>query len=165
MSKRRALVSVSDKTGVVEFCRRLIELDFEIISTGGTLRALNEAKVPARQVSEVTGVPEILGGRVKTLHPAVFGGILARRHHVADMDTLREFGWGAIDVVAVNLYPFARTAANPKASDDEIIEQIDIGGPSLLRAASKNYHDVYVVVDPADYGAVVDAVGSARGAD
>jgi phosphoribosylaminoimidazolecarboxamide formyltransferase/IMP cyclohydrolase len=113
----------------------------------------------------VTGVPEILGGRVKTLHPAVFGGILARRHHAADMDTLSEFGWGAIDVVAVNLYPFARTAANPKAGDDEIIEQIDIGGPALLRAASKNYHDVYVVVDPADYAAVVDAVGSPRGAD
>ena len=165
MTQRRALVSVSDKTGVVEFCQGLVQLGFEVISTGGTLKALSQAGVPARQVSEVTSMPEILDGRVKTLHPTIFGGILARRNHAHDMDTIAEFGMAPIDVVAVNLYPFAQTVANPKSTDDEIIENIDIGGPSLLRAAAKNHHDVYVVVDPADYAQVLTAVGSARQAD
>ncbi|MCE5228728.1 bifunctional phosphoribosylaminoimidazolecarboxamide formyltransferase/IMP cyclohydrolase [bacterium] len=165
MAKRRALVSVSDKTGVVEFCRKLVELDFEIVSTGGTMKTLIEAGVPATQVSDITGIPEILGGRVKTLHPVVFGGILARRNNATDMDTLAELGIEPIDVVAVNLYPFAKTVANPKATDEEIIEQIDIGGPSLIRAAAKNHDDIYVVVDPADYEAVVDALASGRSAD
>lgn len=165
MSKRRALVSVSDKAGVVEFCQSLVELGFEVISTGGTLRTLTQAGVAARQVSDVTGVPEILDGRVKTLHPMIFGGILARRNVAADMETIQGLGWEPIDLVVVNLYPFAQTVANPKASDEEIIEQIDIGGPSLIRAAAKNHHDVYVVVDPADYPGVLEAVGSSRGAD
>lgn len=165
MSKRRALVSVSDKTGVVEFCQGLVQLGFEVISTGGTLKTLTQGGVQARQVSEVTGVPEILDGRVKTLHPMIFGGILARRNMAADMDTLAEHGWEPIDVVVVNLYPFAQTVSNPKSTDEEIIEQIDIGGPSLIRAAAKNHHDVYVVVDPADYPGVLEAVGSGRGAD
>ncbi len=165
MAQRRALVSVSDKTGVVDFCRRLVAMDFEVVSTGGTLRTLRDGGVPAVQVSEVTGVPEILGGRVKTLHPLIFGGILARRANASDLDTLAEFGMQAIDVVAVNLYPFARTVADPRATDEEIIEQIDIGGPSLVRAAAKNHGDVYVVVDPADYSGVLDALASGRSAD
>jgi len=165
MGKRRVLVSVTDKTGIVDFCRDLNDLGYEIVSTGGTLRALSEGGVPAVPVSQVTSMPEILGGRVKTLHPAVFGGILARREVAGDLDTLGEHGIEMIDVVAVNLYPFARTVANPAATDEEIIEQIDIGGPSLLRAAAKNHRDVYVVVDPADYPAVVEALRSGRGAD
>lgn len=165
MAKRRALVSVSDKAGVVEFCRRLVELDFEVVSTGGTMKTLVQAGVPATQVSDVTGLPEILGGRVKTLHPLIFGGILARRNNATDMDTLDELGIQPIDVVAVNLYPFAKTVANPKSTDEEIIENIDIGGPSLIRAAAKNHDDLYVVVDPADYDSVVDALASGRSAD
>ena len=165
MAKKRALISVSDKTGIVEFCQGLVALGFEVMSTGGTLKTLAQAGVPARQVSEVTGVPEILDGRVKTLHPMIFGGILARRHLAGDMETLAEQGWEPIDVIAVNLYPFAQTVSNPKATDPEIIEQIDIGGPSLIRAAAKNHDDVYVVVDPLDYGKVLDALGSGRGAD
>jgi phosphoribosylaminoimidazolecarboxamide formyltransferase/IMP cyclohydrolase len=165
MSKRRALVSVSDKTGVIEFCQGLSQLGFEIISTGGTLKALSQAGVKAVQVSEITSMPEILDGRVKTLHPAVFGGILARRNHAADMDTLGSFGMEPIDIVVGNLSPFAQAVANPKATGEEIIENIDIGGPALLRAAAKNYHDVYVVVDPADYAQVLDAASSPRQAD
>ncbi len=165
MAKRRALVSVSDKTGVVEFCARLVDLGFEIVSTGGTLKALSQAGVPATQVSDLTGVPEILGGRVKTLHPLVFGGILARRNNAGDMDVLHELGIEPIDVVVVNLYPFAQTMADPKASDEEKIEQIDIGGPSLIRAAAKNHDDLYVLVDPADYDSVIDALSSGRPAD
>jgi len=149
----------------VDFCRGLIELGFDVISTGGTLRALSEAGVDAKQVSEVTSMPEILGGRVKTLHPIIFGGILARRNLTGDMETLEEHGMAPIDVVAVNLYPFARTVSDPKAADDEIIEQIDIGGPSLIRASAKNHHDVYVVVDPGDYRQVLQALSSGRSAD
>ena len=165
MSKRRALVSVSDKTGIVEFCKGLVERGFEVISTGGTLRTLSKAGVPACQVSEITGVPEILDGRVKTLHPTVFGGILARRNMSTDMDTIAEHGMEPIDVVAVNLYPFAETVKNPEAKDEDIIEQIDIGGPSMIRAAAKNHADVYVVVDPADYDAVLEATETSRQAD
>ncbi|HPK01446.1 MAG TPA: bifunctional phosphoribosylaminoimidazolecarboxamide formyltransferase/IMP cyclohydrolase [Candidatus Sumerlaeota bacterium] len=165
MAKRRAVVSVSDKRGIVEFCRGLVAADFEIISTGGTLKALTAAGVPARNVSEYTGVPEILGGRVKTLHPMIFGGILARRNLADDLSTLAEHGMQTIDVVAVNLYPFAETVANPRATREEIIEQIDIGGPSLIRAAAKNHGDVYVVVHPEDYDRVLDAVRSGREAD
>lgn len=161
-SQRRALISVTDKTGVVEFARGLTALGFEVVSTGGTLKAITEGGVPARQVSEITGVPEILGGRVKTLHPAVFGGILARRELVEDLQTIEDHGIGRIDVVAVNLYSFEATAAKPGAKDEEIIEQIDIGGPSLLRAAAKNHTDVYVVVDPADYAPVLEALGAGR---
>ena len=165
MSIRRAIVSVSDKTGVVEFCRGLASCGFEIVSTGGTLKALEEAGVPAQQVSAVTGVPEILDGRVKTLHPLIFGGILARRNEAHDMATIAEFGMEPIDVVVVNLYPFAQTVARAGATDEEIIEQIDIGGPSLIRAAAKNHRDVFVVVDPADYGQVLEAIGENRAGD
>ena len=126
---------------------------------------LREAGVAATPVSEVTGVPEILGGRVKTLHPAVFGGILAQRDRSEDLQTLEEHGIGRIDVVAVNLYPFGETVRRNGASDPEIIEQIDIGGVALLRAAAKNHRDVFVVVDPADYGAVLAALDDGREAE
>lgn len=160
-SERRALISVSDKDGIVEFAQGLAQLGFEVISTGGTMAALKKAGVPVRAVSDVTGVPEILGGRVKTLHPAIFGGILAQRHLSEDMSTLDEHGIGEIDVVAVNLYPFEQTVQSG-APDHEIIEQIDIGGPSLLRAAAKNQRDVYPVVDPRDYDDVLSALKEGR---
>lgn len=161
-SNRRALISVSDKRGIVEFARGLTERGFEIISTGGTMRAIGEAGIPVRAVSDYTGVPEILGGRVKTLHPSIFGGILAQRHLSEDMRTLDEHGMSEIDIIAVNLYPFEQTVAKGGSTDPEIIEQIDIGGPSLLRAAAKNHQDVFPVVDPDDYPAVLDAVHEER---
>jgi phosphoribosylaminoimidazolecarboxamide formyltransferase/IMP cyclohydrolase len=155
---RRALLSVSDKTGVVEFARGLTARGFELVSTGGTAAALAAAGLPVTGVSDVTGFPEMMDGRVKTLHPKVHGGILARRHETADLAAAAREGIGLIDVVVVNLYPFARTAADPTASFDHLIENIDIGGPSMVRAAAKNFHDVYVVVDPADYPAVLEAL-------
>lgn len=156
--KRRALISVSDKSGVVEFARGLAELGIEIISTGGTRATLEDAGVEVRDVSEVTGVPEILGGRVKTLHAAIFAGILARREMVEDLATLDELGIGRIDIIAVNLYPFEQTINRSDVAEAQAIEQIDIGGPSLLRAAAKNHGDVYAIVDPDDYGAVLDSL-------
>lgn len=147
----RALISVSDKTGLVAFARDLVARGYEIVSTGGTARALEEAGVPVTPVSAVTGFPEMLDGRVKTLHPAVHGGVLARRDREDDMFALDRLRIRPIDVVAVNLYPFQQTASNPAASFDELIEEIDIGGPTLVRAAAKNFRDVLVIVDPADY--------------
>ena len=163
--KRRALISVSDKQGVVEFARGLIELGFEIVSTGGTMAALVDAGVEVRAVSDVTGVPSILGGRVKTLHPAIFGGILAQRHLSEDLRTLREHGIAQIDVVAVNLYPFQQTVARDGTTDPEIIDQIDIGGVALLRAAAKNHHDLYAVAHPSDYPEVLRVLAEGREAD
>jgi phosphoribosylaminoimidazolecarboxamide formyltransferase / IMP cyclohydrolase len=147
----RALLSVSDKTGLVELARQLDRLGWELVSTGGTARALADAGLPVRSVSELTGFPEMMDGRVKTLHPAVHGGILARRHRPDDLEALESQGIGLVDLVVVNLYPFARAAARAGTSFDELVEEIDIGGPSLVRAAAKNFHDVLVVVDPADY--------------
>lgn len=164
-SPRRALVSVSNKDGVVELARGLVELGFEVVSTGGTMKTLSEAGVPVTAVSRATGVPEILGGRVKTLHPTIFGGILARREMSEDMATLGDHGMPRIDVVAVNLYPFESTIAMEGVSDAEAIEQIDIGGPSLLRAAAKNHRDVFALVDPADYPEALRVLGEAREAD
>ncbi len=161
-SKRRALISVSDKTGIEDFAKGLTDRGFEIISTGGTMRALTKAGIPVRAVSDYTGVPEILGGRVKTLHPSIFGGILAQRHLSEDMQVLEEHGMSEIHIVVVNLYPFEQTVQKGNATDPEIIEQIDIGGPSLLRAAAKNHQDVYPVVDPADYPAVLDSLNEGR---
>lgn len=155
--KRRALVSVSDKRGVVAFARGLVDLGFEVVSTGGTLKTLHEANVPATSVADVTGFPEILGGRVKTLHPAVHGGILAKRE-AAQLAEAEAHGIGLIDVVAVNLYPFRETVADPGVSWDEALEQIDIGGPTMVRAAAKNHPAVVVVVDPADYDDVLHAL-------
>ena len=150
-----ALVSVSDKTGVVDFCKKLVDAGVQILSTGGTARALREADVRVTDVSEYTGSPEIMDGRVKTLHPRVHGGILMRDLD-ADREQLAGVGGRPIDLVAVNLYPFQATVARG-ASYDEAIENIDIGGPCLIRAAAKNHGRVTVVVDPADYKDVAAA--------
>src|SRR4030095_6906682 len=154
----RALLSVSDKTGIVDFARGLAALGWELISTAGTARALREAGLAPFEVSEVTGFPEMLDGRVKTLHPAVHGGLLARRDLPEHMKALGEHNIGPIDLVAVNLYPFEETAAPAGAKPEDIIEQIDIGGPSMLRSAAKNFASVTVIVDPADYGRVLAAL-------
>ena len=147
----RAIISVSDKHGVAQFARVLAELGGELYSTGGTKAALQAAAVPVHSVSELTGFPEILGGRVKTLHPGVHGGILARRDVPDDLAQLAEHGIGLLDVVVVNLYPFAQTIAKADVSLPEAVEQIDIGGPTMVRAAAKNHAHVVIVVDPADY--------------
>ena len=161
----RALISVSDKTGVVEFARGLAARGFSIVSTGGTARVLAEAGVPVVQVAEVTRAPEMMDGRVKTLHPAVHGGILARRDNAGDRAALKKHGIEPIDLVAVNLYPFRATAANPSTSFDHLVEDIDIGGPSMIRGAAKNFRDVLVVVSPADYAAVLEALDAPGGPD
>ena len=150
----RALLSVSDKTGVVEFGRALEGMDVELISTGGTFAALSDAGVSVTEVARVTGFPEMMDGRVKTLHPKIHGGILARRE--VDADALAEHGIRGIDLVVVNLYPFEATVARPDCTPELAVENIDVGGPALLRAASKNHRDVLPVVDPADYPDVVD---------
>ena len=154
----RALISVSDKRGVVEFARALIALGWEIVSTGGTARALAAAGVAVTPVEKVTGFPEMMDGRVKTLHPAVHGGLLARRRVPSDVMAMERHGIVPIDLVAVNLYPFRETVARAGVTVDEAIEQIDIGGPSMLRSAAKNHDAVTVVVDPADYARVADAL-------
>jgi len=159
----RALLSVSDKTGLIDLARGLVRRHFELVSTGGTARALTEAGLPVVGVSEVTGFPEMMDGRVKTLHPAIHAGILARRDHPDDMAALAAHGIAAVDLVVVNLYPFAQTAADPSATFDELIEKIDIGGPSLVRAAAKNFGSVIVLVDPADYGVALAALDTAGG--
>jgi phosphoribosylaminoimidazolecarboxamide formyltransferase/IMP cyclohydrolase len=154
----RALLSVSDKTGLGALARSLVDLGFELLSTGGTAKALRAEGLSVIDVSQVTGFPEVLDGRVKTLHPAIHGGLLARRDHPEDMETLRGHGIQPIDLVVVNLYPFRETVARGGATLEETVEQIDIGGPSMLRAAAKNYRHVAAVVDPADYGPVVAAL-------
>jgi phosphoribosylaminoimidazolecarboxamide formyltransferase/IMP cyclohydrolase len=160
---RRAILSVSDKNGLVEFARGLHARGFELVSTGGTAKTLANAGLPVVNVSEVTGFPEMMDGRVKTLHPKIHGGILARRSHPDDLDAARAHGIGLVDLVCVNLYPFVETAAKPDITFDALIEQIDIGGPSLVRAAAKNFRDVVVVVDPSDYPSVLEALDSEGG--
>src|ERR1041385_1368171 len=150
----RALISVSDKTGLIDFAHGLASRGFELVSTGGTARALQRAGREVIGISDVTGFPEMMDGRVKTLHPLVHGGILARRARPDDLAAAAEHGIGLIDVVAVNLYPFVQTAANPDTPFASLIEEIDIGGPSMVRAAAKNFEDVLVVVSPSDYDAV-----------
>jgi phosphoribosylaminoimidazolecarboxamide formyltransferase (EC 2.1.2.3) len=156
----RALLSVSDKRGIEAFAAGLVELGYEIVSTGNTARTLAAAGIPVRPVSDVTGFPEILGGRVKTLHPAIHAGILARRDDPGHMAALDVHGIAPIDIVAVNLYPFSETIARPDVSFAEAIEQIDIGGPALVRAAAKNHDSVLVVVSPDDYDPVLTALRS-----
>ena len=151
----RALISVSDKTGVVEFARGLRELGWQVIATGGTMKLLAESGVEVINISDVTGFPEICDGRVKTLHPKVHGGLLARRDDPNHLKALRENGIEFIDMVCVNLYPFRQTIAREGVTMDEAIENIDIGGPSMLRSAAKNYKDVTVVCDPADYDTIL----------
>ena len=154
----RALVSVSDKTGLVGFVQGLAALGWEIIATGGTQKLLESQGVKTIGISEVTGFPEILDGRVKTLHPKVHGGILARRELPEHMETLKENAIETIDLVCVNLYPFAATIAKPGVTMEDAVENIDIGGPSMLRSAAKNWRDVTVVCDPGDYGRVIDQI-------
>ena len=150
----RALISVFDKTGVVEFARELASLGVEIVSTGGTARLLREGGVAVRDVAELTGWPEMLGGRVKTLHPKVHGGILFQRGKAEDRKQVGEHGIVPIDLVVVNLYPFSATAAKPGVTPEELIENIDIGGPAMVRSAAKNFQSVGVVTDPGDYAAI-----------
>ena len=154
----RAILSVSDKTGLIPFVRGLSDLGVQLVSTGGTAKAIADAGLAVTSVSDVTGFPEMMDGRVKTLHPKIHGGILARRHRADDLEAIRSQGVELVDLVVVNLYPFARAAANPETPFDELVEQIDIGGPSLLRAAGKNFRDVVVVVDPSDYPRVLKAL-------
>jgi phosphoribosylaminoimidazolecarboxamide formyltransferase/IMP cyclohydrolase len=151
---RRALLSVYDKTGIVEFARRLRALDVELISTGGTAATLREAEVSVTDVANVTGVPEVLEGRVKTLHPAIHAGILARRSREDDMAALDEHGYAPIDLVVGNLYPFSEAVQDPDATPEAIMEYVDIGGPTMLRAAAKNHFDVGVATAPAQYDAI-----------
>jgi phosphoribosylaminoimidazolecarboxamide formyltransferase/IMP cyclohydrolase len=160
---KRAILSVSDKTGLVEFGRGLRSRGFELVSTGGTARALADAGLPVVNVSDVTGFPEMMDGRVKTLHPLVHGGILARRDHPEDLELAAKHGIGLVDLVVVNLYPFVETAAKPGIHFDDLIEQIDIGGPSLVRAAAKNFRDVLVVVSPSDYPLVLAELDREQG--
>jgi phosphoribosylaminoimidazolecarboxamide formyltransferase/IMP cyclohydrolase len=152
----RALLSVYDKTGIVELGRGLATLGYEVVSTGGTLAALEAAGTPVTAVSEVTGFPEILDGRVKTLHPRIHGGLLARRDDATQMTTLAEHEIAPVDVVAANLYPFAETVARAGVSLAEALEQIDIGGPAMIRAAAKNFPGVVVLTDPTDYAVALD---------
>ena len=164
MKIRRALLSVSDKTGLVEFARELAAMGVEIISTGGTAGLLKKEKIPSIEVSAFTGSPEILDGRVKTLHPKVHGGLLFLRGNKAHETEAQENGILPIDLVVVNLYPFEQTVAKPEVTLEEAIENIDIGGPSMLRSAAKNYRSVTVVVDPADYADVLENIRANDGA-
>jgi phosphoribosylaminoimidazolecarboxamide formyltransferase/IMP cyclohydrolase len=159
----RALLSVSDKTGLIPFASGLAARNLELVSTGGTARAIAAAGLPVTNVSDITGFPEMMDGRVKTLHPAVHGGILARRAVPGDLEAIARQRIGLIDLVVVNLYPFARAAANPDTPFDHLIEEIDIGGPSMVRAAAKNFRDVLIVVDPNDYDRVLEALASPAG--
>ena len=160
---KRALISVSDKTGVVEFARELVSLGWELLSTSGTMKMLKEAGLPVTSVSDVTGFPEICDGRVKTLHPKIHGALLARRDIPDHMKQLEENGIGTIDLVCVNLYPFRETIAKPDVTMEDAIEHIDIGGPSMVRSAAKNWESVTIVVNPEDYAVVLEelkALGS-----
>ena len=159
----RAILSVSDKTGLIDLAAGLVSRDFELISTGGTSKALAAAGLPVINVSDVTGFPEMMDGRVKTLHPAIHGGILARRSRADDLAAISTQGIKPIDLVVVNLYPFGKAADNPDTPFDALVEEIDIGGPSLLRAAGKNFRDVLVVVDPGDYPKVLEQLAQPGG--
>lgn len=160
---KRALISVSDKSGIVELARALVDVGVQIVSSGGTARVLVDAGVPVTKVSDVTGAPEILGGRVKTLHPKVHGGILADRRDPTHLRDLEEHSIEPFDLVVCNLYPFERTIAHPSVSEDDAVEEIDIGGPAMVRAAAKNFHSVAVVVDPASYDAILDEITTSGG--
>jgi phosphoribosylaminoimidazolecarboxamide formyltransferase/IMP cyclohydrolase len=156
---KRALLSVSDKSGVVDLAEALADMGVEILSTGGTAKALRESGIEITDVSDYTGFPEMLGGRVKTLHPKIHGGILGQRGNPEHVETMAKHGIEAIDMVVVNLYPFEATVARPGCTLEEAIENIDIGGPAMIRSAAKNYPDVTVVVNPGDYD---DLIGELR---
>jgi phosphoribosylaminoimidazolecarboxamide formyltransferase/IMP cyclohydrolase len=163
--EKRALLSVSDKAGLAGFARGLARLGYELYSTGGTLRALEEAGIDAKSVTELTGFPEIMDGRVKTLHPGVLAGLLARREDPAHMEALSRHKLKTIDLVCSNLYPFSRTAARAGATTEEVVEQIDVGGPTMVRAAAKNYRDVVVVVRPERYAEVLTTLNQSGDID
>src|SRR5688572_32682358 len=161
---RRALLSVSDKSGLVDFARELVtKYGVELIATGGTKKTLSDAGLPVRDISELTGFPEILDGRVKTLHPAIYAGLLAKRDKPEHLSTLAEHKLPEIDLVVCNLYPFEATVAKPGVTEAEAIENIDIGGPCMVRAAAKNYDAVAVVVEPAQYSTLLNLMDSGNG--
>jgi phosphoribosylaminoimidazolecarboxamide formyltransferase/IMP cyclohydrolase len=161
---RRAVLSVTDKTGLIEFARNLSALAIELVSTGGTAKLLRDSGIPVKDISDLTGFPEMLDGRVKTLHPKVHGGILHRREDAKHVAAVKEHGIEPIDMVVVNLYAFEKTAAKPGVAFEELIENIDIGGPSMIRSAAKNFHDVAIVTSPADYDAISEELKRDGGA-
>src|SRR5438874_1358193 len=163
MKITRALISVSDKNGIAAFARALEKQGVDIISTGGTAELLRKQKIPVRDISSFTAFPEVLEGRVKTLHPRVHGGLLYKRGNEKHEAQARECGFEPIDLVVVNLYPFAETIAKPGVTLAEAIENIDIGGPSIIRSAAKNYESVTVVVDPAAYNLVIEDMRDHQG--
>lgn len=160
---KRAIISVSNKKGVVEFAKALQSSGVEILSTGGTAKAMRDAGVNVKDMSDYTGFPEMLDGRLKTLHPKVHGGLLSRRDNPKDMEDIKEYGIELIDMVVVNLYPFEETVAKPNVSFAEAIENIDIGGPTMLRSASKNFKDVAVVTDYNDYDSIIKELKESNG--
>jgi phosphoribosylaminoimidazolecarboxamide formyltransferase/IMP cyclohydrolase len=160
---KKALISVSNKEGIVEFAKVLTRMDVEILSTGGTAKALRDAGVSVREVSEYTGFPEMLDGRVKTLHPKIHGGLLCRRDNPKDMEEIKMQGIDTIDMVVVNLYPFEETISKQGVTFTEAIENIDIGGPAMLRSSSKNFQDVVVIVDPSDYKKIIREMKKQKG--
>lgn len=154
----RAIISLTDKSGIEGFAQELSDLGIELLSTGGTAKKLRDAGLKVMDVSEFTGFPEMLDGRVKTLHPKVHGGVLNQRSNIEHQKQCQEHGLKNIDIIAVNLYAFEKTVADPNCSLADAIENIDIGGPTMLRAAAKNFHDVTVIVDPADYPQVIQEI-------
>src|SRR5512141_899833 len=160
---RRALISVTDKTGIVDFAKKLSQLGVELISTGGTAKALREAGLNVKDISDLTGFPEMLDGRVKTLHPKVHGGILHIRANPNHLKAVEEHGIQPIDMVVVNLYAFEKTASKPGVHFEEIIENIDIGGPSMVRSAAKNFQDVAIVTAASDYPSISEELSSSNG--
>lgn len=165
MKVKRALLSVSDKTGIVKLAQFLHEIGVEIISTGGTMKTIKEAGIPVTYVSEVTGFPEIMDGRVKTLNPKIHGGILAVRNNPEHVAALKEHGIKPIDLVVVNLYPFEQTIAKANVTEAEAIENIDIGGPAMVRASAKNFRDVIIVTNPARYSSLIAMLSQYGDAD
>ncbi len=160
---KRVLISLSDKSGAVEFAKGLSEFDVLFLSTGGTANILREAGLNVMDVSEYTGFPEMLDGRVKTLHPKVHGGLLGLRDKPEHVETMKKFGIEPIDMVVVNLYPFKQTIEKPDCTFEDAIENIDIGGPTMLRSSAKNFQSVTVIIDPADYGKVLDEMKQNNG--
>ena len=160
---QRAILSVTDKSGLVDFARRLSAMGVELVSTGGTAKLLRDSGIAVKDISDLTGFPEMLDGRVKTLHPKVHGGILHRREDPRHVSAVKEHGIQPIDMVVVNLYAFEKTAAKPGVAFDELIENIDIGGPSMIRSAAKNFHDVAIVTSPADYDAIASELEREQG--
>lgn len=160
---KRAIISVSNKKGIAEFAKELKSMGVEILSTGGTAKTLREAGIEVKEISEYTGFPEMLDGRVKTLHPKVHGGLLSRRNNPKDMEEIKKHGIDTIDMVVVNLYPFEETISKQGVSFEEAIENIDIGGPAMLRSSSKNFQDVVVIVDPSDYEKIIGEMKSLNG--